>query len=118
MSGSPTAPLAQRERGDIDVQNAVRAHPAGERRRHRRPDHVRVGRSRPVGGTQRVALTLTRTVVLREAGHVPMCDVTEEITQLVLEDALAEERGQGARTALIAGDGELLRAVFAVEHGE
>jgi len=87
-------------RGYIDVQNAMRA--------HRLEDGVGIDvpvtlawadRDRLVG-PQRVALTPTRTVVLREAGHVPMWDVTEEITQLVLEDALAEERGQGARTAL------------------
>lgn len=40
-------------------------------------------------GPQRVAFTPTRTVVLRDAGHVPMWDVPGEITRLVLEDALA-----------------------------
>lgn len=38
-------------------------------------------------GPHRVALTPTRTVVLRDAGHVPMWDVPDEIVRLVLEDA-------------------------------
>lgn len=40
-------------------------------------------------GPERVALNPTRTVVLRDAGHVPMWDVPEQITRLVLEDARA-----------------------------
>ena len=40
---------------------------------------------------ERVALTPTRTVVLRDAGHVPMWDVPAEITRLVIEDSLATE---------------------------
>lgn len=40
-------------------------------------------------GPQRVALTPTRTVRLEDAGHVPMWDVPDELTRLVLEDALA-----------------------------
>ena len=40
-------------------------------------------------GPQRVALHPTRVELIRDAGHVPMWDAPERVTDLVLEDALA-----------------------------
>jgi len=76
-------------RGYVDVQTAMRAHRLEDGVGIDVPVTLAWADQDRLVGPQRVALTPTRTVVLRDAGHVPMWDVPEEVTRLVLEDALA-----------------------------
>ena len=76
-------------RGYVDVQTAMRAHRLEDAAGIDVPVTLAWADRDRLVGPQRVVLTPTRTVVLRAAGHVPMWDVPDEVTRLVLEDALA-----------------------------
>jgi pimeloyl-ACP methyl ester carboxylesterase len=74
-------------RGYVEVQNAMRAHRLEDGDGIDVPVTIAWADSDRLVGPQRVPLRATRTVTLRNAGHVPMWDVPEDITRLVLEDA-------------------------------
>ncbi len=75
--------------GYVRVQNAMRAHRLEDGVGIDVPVTLAWAEHDRLVGPHRVPLTPTRTVVLRDAGHVPMWDVPEEVERLVLEDAFA-----------------------------
>ncbi len=74
-------------RGYVEVQAAMRSRRLEDDRGIDVPiTLVWADRDRLVG-PQRVPITPTRTVTLRDAGHVPMWDAPEVLLRLLLEDA-------------------------------
>lgn len=75
--------------GYVAVQNAMRAHRLEDGDGIEVPVTLAWADHDRLVGPERVPLTPTRTVHLRDAGHVPLWDVPEEVTRLVLEDVAA-----------------------------
>jgi pimeloyl-ACP methyl ester carboxylesterase len=82
--------------GYVDVQTAMRAGRLEDGEGIDVPVTIAWAEHDRLVGPERVALRPTRTVVLRDAGHVPMWDVPDQITRLILEDALAARASRAA----------------------